>query len=295
MELGKLARGEFMEHITSLTMEMVTRVKTGEIPDTAFATVEAPCPRCGGTIQENYRKFQCLKCDFALWKVLSSREWAPEEIAELITNGKIGPLSGFRSRIGRPFVAAIRLGKDQPIEFDFGQERTDASGEIEMPDLEGKEPLGNCPKCSGRVFELDMTFSCERSLGKDKTCDFRSGRIILQRPMEREQMVKLLEAGKTDLLHRFISKKGRPFSAYLSKGPDGKVGFEFAPRKGKPGAVEKAVEAKDAAAETKQTKAKKTPKPKEAAAKKTSSKAPAKKKAAAKKKKAPAKKRAARE
>ncbi len=295
MELGKLARGEFMEHITSLTMEMVTRVKTGEIPDTAFATVEAPCPRCGGTIQENYRKFQCLKCDFALWKVLSSREWAPEEIAELITNGKIGPLSGFRSRIGRPFVAAIRLGKDQPIEFDFGQERTDASGEIEMPDLEGKEPLGNCPKCSGRVFELDMTFSCERSLGKDKTCDFRSGRIILQRPMEREQMVKLLEAGKTDLLHRFISKKGRPFSAYLSKGPDGKVGFEFAPRKGKPGAVEKTVEAKDAAAETKQTKAKKTPKPKAAAAKKTSSKAPAKKKAATKKKKAPAKKRAARE
>ena len=292
MELGKLARGEFMDHITSLTMEMVTRVKTGEIPDTAFATVEAPCPRCGGTIQENYRKFQCLKCDFSLWKVLSSREWAPEEIAELITNGKIGPLSGFRSRIGRPFVAAIRLGKDQPIEFDFGQDRTDASGEIEMPDLEGKEPLGKCPKCGGRVFELDMTYSCEHSLGKEKSCDFRSGRIILQRPMEREQMVKLLETGKTDLLHRFISKKGRPFSAYLAKGPDGKVGFEFAPRKGKPGAVEKAVAATETVAETKQAKAKKTSPSKKAAAKKPASKVPAKKKAAAKKKKSPAKKRA---
>ena len=301
MELGKLGRSEFMDHITSLTNEMVTRVKNGEIPDTAFATVEAPCPKCGGTIQENYRKFQCQKCDFSLWKVLSSREWAPEEIAELINNGKIGPLSGFRSRLGRPFVAAIRLGKEQPIEFDFGQERTDASGEIEMPDLEGKEPLGSCPKCGGRVFELDMTYSCERSLGKDKTCDFRSGRIILQRPMEREQMVKLLETGKTDLLHRFISKKGRPFSAYLAKGPDGKVGFEFAPRKGKAGAVEKPAVAGDVAATAAVPKRKKAAKTTVAkrpvAAVKVDAKAPPKPKVAgktaAKKKKVPAKKRAA--
>ena len=300
MELGELARGEFMEHITSLTRDMVTKVKEGEIPDTAFATVEAPCPRCGGTIQENYRKFQCLKCDFSLWKVLSSREWAPEEIAELITKGKVGPLSGFRSRIGRPFVAAIRLGTDQPIEFDFGQDRTDASGEIEMPNLEGKEPVGACLKCGGRVFELDMTFSCERSLGKDKSCDFRSGRIILQRPMEREQMVKLLETGKTDLLHRFISKKGRPFSAFLAKGPDGKVGFEFAPRKGRAGDVDKKPSESKAPAIAPPRKSKpakkSTSRPKRT--KKASTKAPTEikpvSKTVVKKKKIPAKKRASR-
>ena len=294
MELGKLARGEFMEHITSLTKEMVTRVKEGEIPDTAFATVEAPCPRCGGTIQENYRKFQCLKCDFSLWKVLSSREWAPEEIAELILQGKIGPLSGFRSRIGRPFVASIRLGTDQPIEFDFGQDRLDASGGIEMPNLEGKEPLGTCPKCNGKVFELDMTYSCEKSLGPAKTCDFRSGRIILQRQMEREQMVKLLNIGKTDLLHRFISKKGRPFSAYLAKGPDGKIGFEFAPRKGKAAAIgqEAASPSLSAARTREKTQAK--PVSKSVKTKTSRAKAPVKVKAVAatlkKKKKAPARK-----
>jgi DNA topoisomerase-3 len=54
--------------------------------------------------------------------------------------------------------------------------------------------------------------------------------VILQRPIEPEQLQKLLATGKTDLLHRFISRKGRPFSAFLVKGPDGKVGFEFAPR-----------------------------------------------------------------
>jgi len=37
----------------------------------------------------------------------------------------------------------------------------------------------------------------------------------------------LITTGKTDLLPKFISKKGRPFSAHL-KLDNGKVGFEFA-------------------------------------------------------------------
>jgi DNA topoisomerase-3 len=102
-----------------------------------------------------------------------------------------------------------------------------------MPDLSGKEPVGPCPKCGARVFELDMAYACEKALGPAKTCDFRSGKIILQRPIEREQMEKLLTSGKTDLLTRFISKKGRPFQAFLAKGPDGAVRFEFAPRAAK--------------------------------------------------------------
>jgi len=93
-----------------------------------------------------------------------------------------------------------------------------------------------------------MAYVCEKSLGPDKSCDFRSGRIILQRPIEREQMQKLLATGRTDLLHRFISKKGRPFSAFLVRGADGKAGFEFAPRAAKPGkAAAEPVEAKSSA------------------------------------------------
>ena len=78
-----------------------------------------------------------------------------------------------------------------------------------------------------------MAYVCENSVGPERRCDFRSGRIILQRPIEREQLEKLLATGKTDLLHRFISRKGRPFSAFLVRGPDGNVRFEFAPRAGK--------------------------------------------------------------
>jgi DNA topoisomerase III len=232
MEHGQLERSEFMDHIVELTREMVARIKNGEIPDTAFLTLRSPCPKCGGKIQENYRKFQCQNCDFSIWKVVSSREFAPEEIEELISKGSVGPLQGFRSRMGKPFAAVVKLSPEFRAEFDFGQPGKD--GAQEKIDFTGQTPLGTCPKCGGRVFEQPMAYICENSVGPERRCDFRSGRIILQRPMEREQIEKLLATGKTDLLHRFISRKGRPFSAFLVRGPDGNVRFEFAPRAGKP-------------------------------------------------------------
>jgi DNA topoisomerase-3 len=227
IEAGKLTRDEFMEQITDLVRKVVTVIKTGEIPDVVYATVPAPCPKCGGVVQENYRKFQCQKCDFSIWKVTSGREWSPEEVAELITKRVVGPLTGFRSKIGRPFAALVRLTDDLRPEFDFGQ----ASGDGDVaPDFRQQEPLGSCPKDGGRVYEHGMAYICENAVGPKKKCDFRSGRMILQQPIEREQMKKLLETGRTDLLTGFVSKKGRRFKAFLVKTPDGKIGFEFQAR-----------------------------------------------------------------
>ncbi len=233
MEAGRLRREEFMDHIESVTRDLVDRIRDGEIPDKAFATVPAPCPKCGGTVQENYRKFQCQGCDFALWKVISGREWAPEEVAELLTKRRIGPLTGFRSRLGKPFAGAVRLNEELRTEFDFGAPPP-SERQGEAPDFSTQQNLGACPKCAARVFEHGNSYVCEKSLGPEPSCDFRSGKIILQRPIERDQMEKLLAAGRTDLLTRFISRKGRPFRAYLVKTPEGNVGFEFAARASRP-------------------------------------------------------------
>ena len=232
IELGKLPRGDFMDHITTVTQDLVARIKHGDIPDTAFATVDAPCPKCGGAVQENYRKFQCQSCDFALWKVISGREWTPEEVGELIRKRRIGPLTGFRSRQGRPFAASLRLNDQQRAEFDFGQPM-DGEGAESKPDFSDQEPIGICPKCSAKVYEHGSGYTCERAVGTPRECDFRVGRIILQQPIEREQLQKLLTTGRTDLLPRFVSKKGRPFKAYLVKNPGGGIGFEFQPRASK--------------------------------------------------------------
>ncbi len=229
MEGGKLRREEFMDHIEQVTRDLVARIKNGDIPDEAYATVTTPCPKCGGVVQENYRKFQCQSCDFSLWKVSAGREWSPEEVAELIEKRFIGPLNGFRSRMGKPFSAGIRLNAESRIEFDFGQARLEEEA-ANPPDFTNQESLGACPKCGARVFEHGTVYVCEKSVGAERSCDFRSGKMILQQPVERAQMQKLLATGRTELLTQFISKKGRKFKAYLVKTGEGRVGFEFEPR-----------------------------------------------------------------
>jgi DNA topoisomerase-3 len=131
--------------------------------------------------------------------------------------------------MGKPFSAVVRLSEEFKAEFDFGQA---AEGEA-APDFSSQEPLGRCPKCEASVFEHGAAYVCEKAVGPARTCDFRSGMVILQQPVERAQMKKLLESGRTDLLARFISKKNRPFKAFLVKQPTGKIGFEFQPRANK--------------------------------------------------------------
>jgi DNA topoisomerase III len=240
MEHGRLSRPAFMQGIAEMTRHIVERAKRHEsetVPGD-FATLATPCPNCGGVIKENYKKFQCQTCDFSLWRILSGRQFEPAEIEELIATRHIGPLQGFRSRLGKPFAAMIRLAPDWKIEFDFGQ--SPGEGESEAIDFSGQEPLGPCPKCARPVYAHGLAYLCEGTVASPRACDFRSGKIILQREIEPEQMRKLLAEGKTDLLHRFISKKGRPFSAYLVRGSDGKVGFEFAPRQSAKPAAPKA-------------------------------------------------------
>ena len=76
-----------------------------------------------------------------------------------------------------------------------------------------------------------MSYVCEKSVGPGKSCDFRSGKVILQQEIGRGEMQKLLETGKTNLLKGFVSNRTRKkFSAYLVRGADGKVSFEFEAR-----------------------------------------------------------------
>jgi DNA topoisomerase-3 len=251
MEHGRLKRDEFMGHIVEQTQVMVDRIKKGDLPEGTFGSLKAPCPRCGGTIRETYKRFECEKCDYKLWKVVASRQWEPEEIEELLTKRVIGPVQGFRSKMGRPFAAMIKLNDEQMPEFDFGN--GDGEGEGEAVDFSGQEPLGACPKCQARVFEHGMAYVCEKAVGAAKSCDFRSGKIILQQEVARAEMSKLLETGKTSLLKGFVSNRTKKkFSAYLTRGADGKVGFEFEPR---PAKTPKAATAKPDAAKPDEPKA----------------------------------------
>jgi DNA topoisomerase-3 len=264
MERGEMSRDAFMQEIAAMTQHIVDRAKTYDsdtIPGD-FGELSTPCPKCGGLIKETYKKFQCQACEFSLWKIVASRQFEAVEIEELLTERKIGPLTGFRNKMGRPFNAIIKLNAENTPEFDFGQGANGEDGNAEPVDFTGREALGACPKCAARVFDHGMAYVCEKSVGPEKTCDFRSGKVILQQAVEEEQMKKLLATGRTDLLKDFVSSRTRrKFSAFLVRGGDGKVGFEF---------------------EKREPKAKAPAKPAKAAAAKEEVKPPAKKAAAAK-------------
>ncbi len=262
MEHGRLSRSAFMAEIAKMAERIVRKAKEYDrdtIPGD-YATLATPCPNCGGVVKENYRRFACTGaggnedgCGFSITKIPAGRAFETVEADAFIRDRKIGPLEGFRSKAGWPFTAELKLVRDDEIanwklEFDFGADAKNAEGDGEPVDFSEQQSLGACPKCKGHVYEHGSSFVCEHSVGAHVTCDFKSGKIILQQPVPREEMTRLLATGKTALLENFVSNKTRrKFKAFLAwDKKEGKVGFEFEPRAARPPA--KGAPAKKAAA-----------------------------------------------
>jgi DNA topoisomerase-3 len=229
MAKGGLERNEFMKEIRQFTRDIVEKAKNfeGDTVGGNFEILEVKCPKCGGgPFEEDYRTYKCRSCGLILWKTMAGRLFEPEEVQKLLTEGKVGPLEGFRSKIGRKFNAIVKLGPDFKQQFDF----ENAEGEPQKIDKEKHEDLGLCPICQkGQIYDLEKAYACENAIALPKTCTFRVSKFILQREIPKEQVQKLIATGKTDLLPKFISKKGRAFSAHL-KLENSKIGFEFAPK-----------------------------------------------------------------
>jgi DNA topoisomerase-3 len=312
MEHGKLSRDTFMAEIAAMTERMVKKAKEYDrdtIPGD-YATLQTPCPNCGGIVKENYRRYTCTGksgnedgCGFSFGKTPGGRTFELAEVEQFLRDRKIGPLEGFRSKAGWPFTAEMVIKFDEEtknykLEFDFGD---DKKGEEtgELIDFGAQESLGACPKCGSAVFEHGKNYVCEKSVPTLSqtipSCDFKTGQVILQQPVTREQLVKLLQTGKTDMLDKFVSMRTRrAFKAMLAWDAEtGKVGFEFAPskfppRKPAPGKTPAAAKAAPAARKTAGPAAKAAAAAPAAAKQAAAKKVPAKK-AGAKKAAAPAK------
>ncbi|MBV5298637.1 MAG: DNA topoisomerase III [Rhodoferax sp.] len=250
MEQGKLKRDTFMAEIAVMTERIVKKAKEYDrdsVPGD-YVTLAAPCPNCGGIVRENYRRYTCTGadghsdgCGFSFGKTPAGRTFEPTEVEQFLRDRKIGPLNGFRSKAGWPFSAEMLIkfdeeSKNYKLEFDFGDDKAgEESGE--PVDFSAQQTLGPCPKCGAAIFEHGKNYVCEKSVPTRGQpipgCDFKSGQIILQQPIERAQMHKLLTTGKTDLLEKFVSMRTRrAFKAMLAwDATAGKVNFEFAPSK----------------------------------------------------------------
>ena len=216
IERGNFDRESFMNDIRSMTDKLVTATKAydGDTVPGDYGQLEAACPKCeGGVIKETYKRFHCKseECDFSFWKIMGGRQFELAEADELVSNRRIGPLDGFRSKMGRAFSAELKLTDDQKVEFDFGND----DDEEEEVDFTGQVSIGSCPKCKAMVYEHGRSYVCEKNTGKERQCTFRTGKLILKRDIEKEQVIKLLKDGKTDLIPNFISKKAALLRLFL--------------------------------------------------------------------------------
>ncbi len=297
MEKGTMSREAFMREIAQMTQIIVKRAKeydSDTIPGD-YTTLITPCPNCAGKVRENYRRFACvgektpadIGCGFSISKIPGGRQFEIAEVEELLQKREIGPLQGFRSKMGRPFAAILKIVPDDEtrnlkLEFDFGQSNDDENSE--PVDFTGQTLLGACPRCSGAVHELGLSYVCENAVNPPRSCTFKTGKIILQQEVAPDQIRKLLETGKTDLLPGFKSSRtNRFFKAFLiwDVAKD-KVAFEFEPRKPAAQAAPAKTKTNGAVEEPAVVvTATRTPAPKKAIAKKTPTKRAARKTAAA--------------
>lgn len=228
MEQGGIPRPHFMEEIRHFTEEIVSKAKnfSGDSVEGQFTDLDAKCPRCSSVgFKESYKAYECKHCNLLVWKNMAGRELERDEVKTLLESGHTGTLEGFRSKLGRPFSAVVKLDPEFKQTFDFGP--SSAQEDAASLDFSILPVVGPCPVCkSGTIHDTGSAYQCS-NVGH---CKFRMGKVICQRDIPTEQVQKLISSGKTDLLPRFVSKKGKHFSAFL-KLEGSRVAFEFEPRK----------------------------------------------------------------
>jgi DNA topoisomerase-3 len=158
-----------------------------------------------------------------------------EESKQLLTTRLVGPITGFRNRFGKEFDAALQLSAENKVEFVF--EKGDAVSSPEEDLAAIKDPaniLCECPVCAHKkiknnIYMTDVAYVCEAVVRGEKTCKpkARLKKEYCQHPITKEQALKFFVGGRTDVIEKFISQKGRPFSASLVLKVEGRIVFEF--------------------------------------------------------------------
>jgi DNA topoisomerase III len=224
---GTMTRPQFMKEIREMTGAIVDKVKQGggaERHEAAFSPVESV------RYYETASAFESEDKKLMIRKVLGGRVMTEAEIVELIKGKTLGPFADFRSKKGKPFTASVHIAHSK-VEFLFA----DSTAELDLDEIRSQEPLGESPIDRTKVFETPSGFLSESALEGDQKKGLRISKVILSRQLDREHISQLLANGRTELIGGFISKKKKPFDAFLLLDAKGKLSFEFPPR-GKKGA-----------------------------------------------------------
>ncbi|MFK7849392.1 MAG: DNA topoisomerase [Akkermansiaceae bacterium] len=240
MEQGGLKRPEFMKEIIDYTNEIVSKAHglAEEAKNRKFPDVEVEHPVHGTLVlrqtDATYEN-RDPELPIKIKKHIAGRTLTEDELKTLMNKGIVGPLQGFKSRFNKPFEASIQIDEKFKTAFLFeGDDET-------APDLKEDMVIGTAKTPEGKDFKIYATEKAYYVPGivtKKDPHGVRIGKVILQREIPDDQVLKLIGDGKTDLLRGFISNRTkRKFDAHLTFDPEkAKIGFDFPPRPAKKGA-----------------------------------------------------------
>jgi len=221
---GELTRKQFMKEIRDLTVQIANRIKNyEEIKDRKIAPFS---PVGDLVIHETPTAYISDNEEIIIRKVLGGRVMQEDEVVSLIRGETLGPFNNFRSKKGKSFSASIRLTNNK-VDFLFA----DTANDLDVASIKKTDSLGLSPIDQTAVYETPTAFMSESAFGSNTQKGLKISKMILSKEISAENVRQMLSSGKTELIKGFISKRKKPFDAYLLLDKGGKISFEFPPRK----------------------------------------------------------------
>lgn len=240
IERKQLSRKTFMDGICAMTTQIVDKARNFVEEEVESHEVDIPNPIDGSKLIETFRAYKSKDGKFIIYKTIGNRKISEEEVRELVTKGKVGPLEGFKSKMGRPYTATLKLDENFAVKFQFGD---NPDGTERRPEnLEDAPVVGKCPKSAmglckcktGELVETETAYVCRCPKGEERKCSFRLGKTMLSHTITRAEIESLTNTGKTPVIEDFVSKRTKKkFSASLVLDARGSISFEFTKRTGK--------------------------------------------------------------
>ncbi len=222
---GEQSVGQYIDQIIKQTTQMVENIR--EYDRNELYKNEPPigdCPCCDAQVYENTMAYQCEKnisrdsgCSFVFWKDTSGR-WFDRNTATRLLNARtLVDLHGFFRQSGDIYDATVELSDEGKVIPKGAGDTTSSTSDVE---------LCNCPMCdSGSIRITEFNYTCDV-----EDCKFRGLKNEMgKRMITPDEAKTILTKGKSELIDDFISKRNRPFSAYLVL-QGNRVAFEFPPR-----------------------------------------------------------------
>ena len=115
-----------------------------ETKQNAEQVVVGVCPLCGKPVVEKAKSYQCSSnkfhknddgewemtegCGLKIWKTIAHKRITPKIAKKLLQDGKTDVLSGFQSKAGKKFDAALKMEDDGSITFVFDDDEDEDDG-----------------------------------------------------------------------------------------------------------------------------------------------------------------------